>query len=66
MVEVGIPSRISEIASVMGETQDYAQKYRRRLIDAGIIEPTGRGKVSFVVPYLEGYLGNLPSIESLV
>lgn len=49
-------SRISDIASRMGVEVDYAQKYRRRLIDAGVIEPAGRGFVRFAVPYLNDYL----------
>ena len=31
-------SRISDVAKRMSVTPDYAQKYRRRLIDAGVIE----------------------------
>ncbi len=56
MVEAGVPARISDVASGMGETQDYAQKYRRRLIDSGIINSPERGKVAFAVPHLEEYL----------
>lgn len=56
MVEAGLPARISDVAEIMGETSDYAQKYRRRLMDSGIIESPERGKVVFAVPYLEGYL----------
>lgn len=49
-------SRISVIAERMGVSDDYAQKYRRRLIDAGVIEPVRRGYVRFAVPYLDTYL----------
>lgn len=49
-------TRMSEVATRMGVTQDYAQKYRRRLIDAGVIEACGRGLVRFAVPFLRGYL----------
>lgn len=38
--------------------QDYAQKYRKRLIDAGIIETSKRGFVRFAVPYLSGHFRN--------
>ena len=38
-----------------------AQKYRRRLIDAGIVETAGRGKVAFAVPLLPEYLKELRS-----
>ena len=40
----------------MGVTVDYAQKYRKRLIDGGVIESAGRGYVGFAVPYLRDYL----------
>lgn len=49
-------SKMSDIAERMGVAPDYAQKYRRRLIDAGVIEPERRGHVTFAVPYLKEYL----------
>lgn len=49
-------SRVSEVAERMGVTYDYAQKYRRRLIDSGVIQPAGRGLVEFAVPFLRDYL----------
>ena len=51
-------SRISDIAERMSVTPDYAQKYRRRLIDAGVIEVARRGYVKFAVPYMADYLHN--------
>lgn len=45
-------SRVADVAERMGVSFDYAQKYRRRLIDAGVIEAPSRGWVSFAVPYL--------------
>ncbi len=53
-------SKMSEIAERMGVSQDYAQKYRKRLIDAGVIEAQGRGFVRFAVPYLADRLRNDP------
>lgn len=47
---------MSEIARRMGVTLDYAKKYRRRLIESGIIESPRRGKAAFAVPCLAGYL----------
>lgn len=44
------------IAERMGVTNDYAQKYRKRLIDSGIIVPCGRGRVRMDVPYLTEHL----------
>ena len=49
-------SRISDVAKRMSVTPDYAQKYRRRLIDAGVIEQARRGYVRFAVPYMANYL----------
>lgn len=50
------PSRTADVAERMDATVDYAQKYRRRLIDAGVIEPASRGYVRFAVPFLRDYL----------
>lgn len=49
-------SGIADVARRMGVSYDYAQKYRKRLIDAGIVEVPARGKVAFAVPYLAEYL----------
>lgn len=49
-------SRMADIARRMGVTPDYAQKYRKRLLDAGVIEAPRRGEVAFAVPYLADYL----------
>lgn len=56
MVQDEGSSRVSDIAERMNVTQDYAQKYRRRLLDAGVIESERRGYVQFAVPYLREYL----------
>lgn len=47
---------MSAIAERMDVTPDYAQKYRKRLIDSGIIEAAGRGRVTIAVPYLADHL----------
>lgn len=49
-------SRISEVAERLDVTYDYAQKYRRRLIDSGVIRAAGRGLMEFAVPFLRDYL----------
>lgn len=51
-------SAMADVAERMGVTSDYAQKYRRRLIDVGVIEAPRRGHVAFAVPYLADYLRN--------
>ena len=52
-----VGSSTTEIADRLGVTTDYGQKYRKRLIDAGVIEPCGWGRVRTCVPLLKGYLG---------
>lgn len=50
------PSRVADIAGRMDVNPQYANNYRRRLIDAEIIEAPRRGFVDFTVPYLRDYL----------
>ena len=57
MAQDGAESSTTEIADRLGVTTDYGQKYRKRLIDAGVIEPCGWGRVRICVPLLKGYLG---------
>ncbi len=52
-------SATTAIAERLGVTTDYAQKYRKRLIDAGVIESAGWGRIRICVPLLKGYLGKL-------
>mgnify|MGYP002624028275 CR=1 FL=1 len=56
MARLGAPCRSAQVAQEMGETIDYAQQYRRRLMQAGVIEAPRRGCVDFAVPYLQDYL----------
>ena len=49
-------SNIGDVAARMNVTPDYAQKYRKRLIDSGAIEPAGWGRIRFAVPYLADHL----------
>ena len=49
-------SEINTIAARIGRSPNYAQSYRRRLIDAGAIEPAGRGKVRFTHQSLRPWL----------
>lgn len=50
------PVKVADVASHMQVTVDYAQKYRKRLIDAGVVRAPRRGYVEFAVPYLVDYL----------
>ena len=49
-------SKTADIAKRMEVSADYAQQYRRRLLDAGIIKTVRRGVVAFDIPYLAQYL----------
>lgn len=50
------PSRTADLADRMGETAGYANVYRTRLIEAGVIEAVDRGLVDFAIPYMREYL----------
>lgn len=50
------PSRTAAVARRMGVTAGYAQQYRARLLNAGIIEAPARGLVRFTIPGLGAYL----------
>ena len=49
-------SKLSDIAARMEATSAYVQTYKRRLIQAAVIEPVRRGFVRFVTPYLGEYI----------
>lgn len=52
-------STIADIADRLGRSTNYAQHYRRRLIDAGMIVPAGRGSVRFAYHGTRGWLSTL-------
>lgn len=56
MAELGGECRTAEIAAKMGVSADYGQQYRRRMLDAGLIEAPRHGVVRLCVPYLREYL----------
>jgi len=49
-------SKISDIRERMNVSLSYAQTYRIRLIEAGIISPVGHGELEIIIPYLGEYL----------
>lgn len=52
-------SKVADIAIRMDVRADYVQIYKRRLLDAGVIEQCGRGVLRFALPYLrESILGD--------
>lgn len=50
------PSRTREVADRMGVSPAYANTYRSRLLQAGIVVSVGHGLVDFALPALRGYL----------
>ena len=60
MAKLGDLVSTSAVARQMGVSTDYAQQYRRRLLEAGVIEAPIRGFVRFAVPYLADYLNSMP------
>ncbi len=49
-------SDVGEIAKRMGVSNQYVQTYKRRLIQAGVLDQPRRGRVQIIVPYLKEYL----------
>ena len=49
-------SMIKDITERMNISAAYAQNYRGRLIEAGIIAPVRRGELTFLLPFLGEYL----------
>ncbi|GAB3251430.1 ATP-binding protein [Arthrobacter pigmenti] len=59
------PSQIADIAERMSVDLNYANQYRRRLLAAEMIVPSGRGRLSFTLPYLRDYLNDHTVTEAL-
>lgn len=56
MAPDGGPSRMGDIVKRMGVGPQYAQVYKGRLVEAGMIVPAGHGKVDYALPYLRDFL----------
>jgi predicted transcriptional regulator len=54
-----VVSAVSDIAERIGRDSNYVNFYRRRLLDAQVIEQAGRGRLTFSLPYLREYLRDL-------
>ncbi len=59
------PSRMSDIAARMGVDINYANQYRRRLLQAELIEAPTRGRVELSLPNLREYLREHATCEVL-
>lgn len=56
MAEDDGPSSTSALAARLGVEVGYIGVYRRRLIEAGMIEEAGYGSMTFALPFLREYL----------
>jgi type II secretory pathway predicted ATPase ExeA len=56
MAEDGTNAKVADISARLKVSQAYVQKYRIRLIAAGVIGASSRGRVEFLIPYLDEYL----------
>lgn len=52
-------SRVSDISTRMGVSDQYVQVYKKRLIDSGYVQLDGRGHLAFSLPYLGDYIRSL-------
>lgn len=50
------PSRVSDLAARLGQSRQYINTYRGRLVAAGAIEAPSRGRLDFAIPYLRDTL----------
>jgi AAA ATPase domain len=57
-------SRVRDVATRMGVDGNYANQYRRRLLDTELIVEAGRGRVSFHLPGLRAHLRALPGRDA--
>ena len=56
MAGLGERVSITDLQKALGEKGPAVQPYRKRLLDAGVIEAPRRGELTFAVPYLAEYL----------
>ena len=59
LAHCGEPATTSTLQSKLGRKGPAIQPYRKRLIEAGVIESPRRGELVFAVPYLSEYLQNM-------
>ena len=56
MAQDDAPSNTTEIATRLGKDAQWGSVYRKRLIDAQMIQSTGHGLVTFTLPYMREFL----------
>lgn len=50
------PSMSADIGRRLGDRKNTISNYRARLIDAGLVQPAGRGRLDFALPGLREHL----------
>lgn len=55
-------SKMADISARMGVSGQYAQVYKKRLIDSGYVTQDGHSYVTFSLPYLREYLRSMSGI----
>lgn len=58
------PSMVADIAARTGKSASWASKYRASLIGAQVIEPAGRGRVAYSIPYFGEYMSGLSATDA--
>jgi len=59
LIAMSVDERESKFADILlrlGVEKNYATKYRARLLDAGIVESSGRGLLVFTLPFMREYV----------
>ena len=56
MAHIGGTVTTAKLQAALGRRGPAIQPYRKRLLDAGVIEAPRRGELEFAVPYLADYL----------
>lgn len=65
LARCGETATTAKLQAELGRKGPAIQPYRKRLIEAGVIEAPRRGELVFAVPYLSEYLLRLPNQELL-
>lgn len=63
LARCGNTATTTELQTILGKNGPAIQPYRKRLIEAGIIEAPRRGELVFAVPYLADYLLTISGSE---
>ncbi|QNQ84338.1 ATP-binding protein [Lactobacillus sp. PV037] len=54
---------VTEIRNKLGKSSGYISMYRRRLLDAQVIETRGYGKITFTLPYFKEFVNEMEKFK---